>query len=204
MPTVGSFFFLAATILSMPPAPEVEVKLRVSDLNALSRKLSASGFKLITARTHELNTLYDFPDGRLRSRGEILRIRRYGHKWTLTHKGKGNTGKHKSRMETETQVEDGEALAHIFESLGLARSFRYEKYRAEWTDGEGHVVLDETPIGNIAELEGTPEWIDRTAARLEIKESEYITLSYGQMFSEWRTKTGSRAREMTWAEIEKT
>src|SRR5690242_9293352 len=89
--------------LSMPPAPEVEVKLRISDLNALTEKLTASGFKLLTPRTHELNTLYDFADGRLRSRGEILRIRKYGEKWTLTHKTRGKTGKHKSRMETETQ-----------------------------------------------------------------------------------------------------
>src|SRR6476661_2162824 len=137
------------------PVQEVEVKLRVSDLDALSHKLAVSGFKLLTSRTHEMNTLYDFPDGRLRSRGEILRIRKYGETWTLTHKSKGNAGKHKSRMETETQIADGEALAHMLESLGVTPAFRYEKYRAEFSDGEGHVVLDETPIGDIAELEGT-------------------------------------------------
>ncbi|HVH89324.1 MAG TPA: class IV adenylate cyclase [Terriglobales bacterium] len=196
-----SAFFRAATILPMPPAQEIEVKLRVADVEALTRKLASSGFKLLTPRTHEMNTLYDFSDGRLRRRGEVLRIRKYGEKWTVTHKSKGSAGKHKSRMETETQVEDGEALADIFESLELNPSFRYEKYRAEWSDGQGHIVLDETPIGYIAELEGTAEWIDRTAARLEIKESEYITMSYAQMFSEWRAKSGSKAREMTWAEI---
>jgi len=185
----------------MPPAQEVEVKLRISDLDALTRKLTASGFKRITPRTHEMNTLYDFAGGNLRARGEILRIRKYGDSWTVTHKTKGGVGKHKSRVETETQIEDGEALAHIFGALGLLPSFRYEKYRAEWSDGEGHVVLDETPIGNIAELEGSPEWIDRTAARLGIKESEYITQSYAQMFVAWCDRTHSRAREMTWAEI---
>jgi adenylate cyclase, class 2 len=184
------------------PAQEVEVKLRVNDLNTLTRKLTASGFKLHTPRTHEMNTLYDFPDRQLRARGEVLRIRKYGEKWTLTHKSKGNSGKHKSRVETETQMQDGEALAHVFAALGLTPSFRYEKYRAEWSDGEGHAVLDETPIGNIAELEGEPAWIDRTAAKLGIKESEYITLSYAQMFNEWRTTTGSKATEMTWNEIE--
>jgi adenylate cyclase class 2 len=185
------------------PAEEVEVKVRIGDVSELSRKLSAAGFRLITPRTHEMNTLYDFSDGRLRARGEVLRIRKYGSKWTLTHKSKGNTGKHKSRVETETELADGEALAHIFEAIGLAPSFRYEKYRAEWSDGEGHVVIDETPIGNIAELEGSPVWIDRTAEILAINESEYITASYAQMFGEWRLKTGSKAREMTWAETGK-
>jgi adenylate cyclase class 2 len=187
----------------MPPAQEVEIKLVVSDLTALARKLTASGFKLVTPPTHEMNTLYDFPGEPLRARGEVLRIRKYGEMWSLTHKTKGNAGKHKSRMETETKIEDGEALTQIFESLGLSPSFRYEKNRAEWSDGEGHVVLDETPIGNIAELEGTPEWIDRTAKKLSIKESEYITQSYAQMFYAWREKTGSKAREMTWAQIGK-
>ncbi len=49
--------------------------------------------------------------------------------------------------------------------LALRRSFVYEKFRAEWSDGEGHVVLDHTPIGDIAEIEGKSRWIDRTAAR---------------------------------------
>ena len=187
----------------MAPAQEVEVKLQLSDLAALARKLTASGFKLVTPRVHEMNTLYDFAGEPLRARGEVLRIRKYGDQWTLTHKTKGSAGKHKSRMETETKVEDGEALAQIFESLGLSPSFRYEKYRAEWGDGEGHVVLDETPIGNIAELEGAPEWIDRTAKRLGIQESEYITQSYAQMFYAWKQKTGSKAKEMTWSEIGK-
>jgi adenylate cyclase class 2 len=180
---------------------EVEVKLRVPDLNKLAHKLTACGFKLITPRTHEMNTLYDFSDGRLRSRGEVLRIRKYGDNWTLTHKTKGSVAKHKSRMETETVVEDGEALGHIFESLGLRPSFRYEKYRTEWGDGEGEVVVDETPIGNIVELEGTADWIDQTAAKLNVPESEYITQSYAQMFYAWREQTGSKALEMTWAAI---
>ncbi len=182
------------------PAEEVEIKVRVDDLDELSRKLTAAGFRRVTPRTHEMNTLYDFNDGRLRARGEVLRIRKYGSKWTLTHKTKGNAGKHKSRVETETEVGDGEALAHVFEAIGLTPSFRYEKYRAEWSDGEGHVVIDETPIGNITELEGSPAWIDRTARLLAIKEAEYMTASYAQMFAEWKVKTGSKAREMTWAE----
>ena len=187
----------------MPPAQEVEVKLHVGDLAALARKLSSSGFKLVTPRTHEMNTLYDFSGAPLRARGEVLRIRKYGEKWSVTHKTKGNSGKHKSRMETETKLEDGEALAQIFASVGLSPSFRYEKYRAEWSDGEGHVVLDETPIGNIAELEGAPEWIDQAAKQLGIKESEYITQSYAQMFYAWKEKTGSKAKEMTWKEVGK-
>src|SRR6478672_6374483 len=149
-------------------ANEVEIKFRVNDLHELQRKLKAAGFSLQTPRTHELNTLYDLPTKQLRKRGEVLRLRQYGGKWKLTHKGKAIDGRHKKRAETETTVENGLKMDAILRSLGFGPSFRYEKFRAEWTDGKGHVVLDETPIGNVAEIEGKPRWIDATARRLGI------------------------------------
>src|SRR5262249_2359399 len=135
----------------MASEAEVEVKVHIENLATLTDKLRKNGFHLVTPRTHEMNTLYDTRDSALRRSGEVLRIRKYGETWKVTHKAKGNAGKHKTRMETETKLQDGEALAKIFGSIGLIPSFRYEKFRTEWSDGTGHVVLDETPIGNIAE-----------------------------------------------------
>ena len=98
----------------------------------------------------------------------MLRLRKYGETWTLTHKAKSKAGRHKVRVERETQVENGQQMDAILRALGFAPNFRYEKYRAEWSDGKGHVVLDETPIGNFGEIEGPPRWIDRTARALGI------------------------------------
>ena len=180
---------------------EVEIKFQVSDLAAQEAKLRAAGFRERTARTHEMNVLYDFEGRPLRGRGELLRLRKYGETWKLTHKGPGTVGKHKSRVETETKVADGEKLEHILRALGLSEVFRYEKYRSEWTDGAGEVVLDETPIGNLAEIEGAPEWIDRVAATLGVSERDYITASYAQLFEQWKARTGSRAEQMTFAAV---
>jgi len=182
-------------------AQEVEIKFRVADAKALARRLRASGFRLVTRRTHEMNILYDLPGQPLRQRGEILRLRKYGKRWTLTHKSKGTARRHKSRKELETEVADGASLDGILRALGLSPSFRYEKFRSEWTDGRGQVVIDETPIGTVAEIEGRPRWIDRTARRLGIPSRDYITLSYGAMFEEWKQRTGSAAREMTFAAV---
>jgi adenylate cyclase class 2 len=102
-------------------------------------------------------------------------------------------------VETETEVGDGAAIEQIFLSLGLTPAFRYEKWRAEWTDGEGHCVVDETPIGNYAELEGPPEWIDRAAARLGVDQAQYLTLSYGRLFEEWRGANNPAAEHLTFA-----
>src|SRR5512146_2996065 len=135
-------------------AKEVEIKFRIDDAAELRRRVRRAGFRAVTPRTWEDNQLYDFPGNRLRARGELLRLRNYGGAWTLTHKAKGTQGRHKQREETETQVEDGKALAKVLLRLGLAPSFRYEKYRSEYSDRQGHVVLDETPIGDFGEIEG--------------------------------------------------
>jgi adenylate cyclase, class 2 len=186
-------------------AMETEVKIRVPDRDALARKLPPLGFTRVTARALERNTLYDTPDRRLRNSRQILRIRQYGSKWVITHKsvpgGLTQEGRHKKRVETETVVEDGPVLAKVFEALGFSPVFIYEKWREEWTDGQGHCVLDETPLGVYAELEGPSDWIDTTAQQLGIPESDFITLSYGRIFESWRDETGSKAQNFTFAEI---
>src|SRR5262249_28114119 len=140
------------------------------------------------------------PGQPLRKRGELLRIRKYGAAWRVTHKSKGKVGRHKSRVEIETGIEDGKRLAAIFSALGLGPTFAYEKFRAEWSDGAGHVVVDETPIGIFAEIEGPPRWIEKTARTLGIGHDQYITLNYASLFQMWKMKTGSRARNMTFKE----
>jgi adenylate cyclase, class 2 len=184
---------------------ETEIKFRVDDLAGLSQRLKAAGFTLETPRSFESNVLYDTPDRQLRTRTEILRIRSYAGRWALTHKRLPDAGPgedtHKHRIETETQISDGDALAQVFLSIGLVAAFRYEKWRTEWSDGVGHCVIDETPIGNYAELEGSPGWIDRTAARLGIDPSQYLTLSYGRLFDLWRQQHNSAAQDLTFAAV---
>ena len=180
---------------------ETEIKFRVEDVAGFAARLRAAGFHEETPRAFERNVLFDTPDRQMRARTEILRIRSYGGRWTVTHKRIPDTGvgedRHKHRVETETEVADGEALAEVFRSLGLVEAFRYEKWRAEWTDGAGHCVVDETPIGNFAELEGTAEWIDGAAARLGVAAGDYLTLSYGRLFDQWREMHHSTATDLT-------
>jgi adenylate cyclase class 2 len=184
---------------------ETEVKFRVDDLAGMSRRLEAAGFTMQTPRSFESNVLYDTADRQMRARTEIVRIRSYAGLWVLTHKRLPDSGPgedtHKHRIETETVVSDGDALAQVFRSLGLLPAFRYEKWRTEWQDGEGHCVVDETPIGNFAELEGPDDWIDRSAARLGVQPGDYITLSYGRLFDQWRLDHASAAQDLTFAAI---
>jgi adenylate cyclase class 2 len=187
----------------MASSKEIEIKFRVDSISAVARRLRAAGFRQLTPRTREQNTLYDLPGRVLQKRGEVLRLRKYGNEWLLTHKAKGKITRHKSRVETETRVADGRKLERILESLGYEPAFRYEKFRAEWYDGNGHVVLDETPIGSFGEIEGPARWIDRTAKLIGIRPDVYITQSYVELFFTWKRHTRSESKEMTFQAIRK-
>jgi adenylate cyclase, class 2 len=192
-------------------AHEIELKLPVSDPAALQSRLPQLGFHLDTPRTFEHNTLYDTPSRDLRAKRELLRLRHYGTIWTVTHKRPGDepadATRYKVRVETETTVADGRALAAIFEQLGYTAAFVYEKFRTEWshvdpiTNTAVHLVIDETPIGNYAELEGPPDWIDKTLAELNIDHATCLIDSYGKLFLDWKQRTGSPAENLTFAEI---
>jgi adenylate cyclase class 2 len=210
---------------------EIELKFPIDDLARLQSRLPLLGFQLDTPRTFEQNTLYDTPDRSLRRTTQILRIRRYGDVWTVTHKRMPNNSsedddmRYKIRIETETRVEDGPALAAIFEQIGYSAVFRYQKFRTEWSHTtppsiQGplfnnarlppevahlyqprHLVIDETPIGDFAELEGPPAWIDQTLATLAIDPATCLTDSYGRLFLAWKERTGSPAENLTFDEI---
>jgi adenylate cyclase class 2 len=186
-------------------AIETEIKFRVSDQPQLESQLASLGFRLITPRSFESNTLFDTPGRDLRLKRELVRIRNYAGHWLLTHKRVPDSGigedRHKHRVETETDLSDGAALADVFAAIGLFPVFRYEKWRTEWADEIGHCVVDETPIGTFAELEGPADWIDRVASQLGIAAEDQLTVSYGRLFDQWRESTGSSAQDLTFAAI---
>ncbi|WP_348270107.1 class IV adenylate cyclase [Edaphobacter paludis] len=187
---------------------EIELKFPLSDPAALQARLPQLGFRLDTPRTFEHNTLYDTATRDLRAQTQLLRIRQYGDLCTVTHKRMPDQTpsetRYKVRIETETTVADGHALSEIFQQLGYVPVFTYEKFRTEWshtTEKSAHLVIDETPIGNYVELEGPPEWIDRTIAELNIDPATCLTDSYGKLFLDWKQRTGSSAEHLTFAAI---
>lgn len=187
----------------MPGSNEIEIKFKVENISRLTARLSQLGLRQISPRTHEMNVLFDLPGQPLRNRGELLRLRKYGESWVLTHKAKAKDsgGPHKVRIETETRVENGDKMEGILRALRFEPTFRYEKFREEWEGAKGHVVVDETPIGNFAEIEGPPEWIDSMALDLGIEHSDYITQTYAGLFFAWKQATGSSASEMTFSDV---
>jgi adenylate cyclase class 2 len=212
---------------------ETEIKLRVTDVSALRRRLQQLKARQISPRTHEFNTLYDTPKKNLSRRGQLIRVRveqpasaasqkRHAAptEAKLTYKGpaqaKSNKplaldrpkkkGRYKVREECEVTMSDGKQMRRILTALGLRPSFRYEKFRTTFAlQGQRNLKLefDETPIGTFLELEGSPSAINRVARLLGYAYSQYITQTYGALYIADSRRHGSKPSDMLFSTTKK-
>ncbi len=158
---------------------EIEIKLKVDDLDKEIEKIQHLGATLVHSFEFEDNLIFDFNDRSLKNRDTVLRIRAHGDKYTTTLKEKvSEEPEYKIRSEIEMDIDNPDSLKKIFQSLGLQIVYRYQKYRAEYHLGDLHICCDKTPIGHFLELEGKKEDIDRTALSLGYSKSDYISISY--------------------------
>src|ERR1700688_1506022 len=191
-------------------ARETEIKLRIIDVRAFHRALKRIGARPAgpgSSKVHEVNVIFDTPDGGLAKHGQLLRIRTEtpqasGKKAApprviLTFKqptvrGVDDEGsRFKVRDETEVEFADAAPLIKILEGLGLRGWFTYEKYRTTWKFGAAArraadllIEVDETPVGTYVELEGPPEAIDRAAEELGYARKDYLLKNYLTLYAE--------------------
>ena len=93
--------------------------------------------------------------------------------------------RYKERQELEIEFQPAEGLEVILRALGFRAGFHYEKFRTEYRLTklkDLHLDLDETPIGDYLELEGSPAAIDRAAKLLGFKAGDYITATYWDLY----------------------
>jgi adenylate cyclase, class 2 len=182
---------------------EIEIKLRLPDkLGKIRQALHDLGFRITKHRALESNVLFDNSKRTLRRLGKLIRVRKMGPGTVLTYKGPSQPGKYKKRQEIEIDLRDAAGLDEILTHIGYHPVFRYEKFRAEYArpSNAGKVLLDETPIGNYLEIEGSPRWIDQTARLLGFAHSDYITRSYGYLYLAYCRERRTRPKNMLFTE----
>lgn len=177
---------------------ETEAKFRLGDRAAFENRLLELG-ATPGPLEEETNVLHDTKLGRLARAGSALRIRTVNGRGLLTWKGKAAFFSGiKSRVELETEVADPRRLTEILAALGFRPAFTYEKRRTPWRFDESRplVVIDETPIGLFAEIEGAVESVRSLARELGVSESEFLTGSYVALYLEARRKDPSLPPDM--------
>ena len=188
---------------------EIEVKIAVTSV-ARARKILREGkFEAEGSRVFERNLVLDNAQGNLKRKGLLLRLRTTGKggkpvEALCTFKGPARETRthHKIRIELEFMASDSDECLAVFAGIGFHPSFRYDKFRTKFSrrgrgaGKQGHIVLDETPIGVFLELEGPGAWIDRTAKNLGFSQDDYITMSYARLWEKWREEHSIPAGDM--------
>ncbi|HET8799032.1 MAG TPA: class IV adenylate cyclase [Thermoanaerobaculia bacterium] len=167
-------------------AQEIEIKFALKDRRALVQKLREIGAQRLYEETFEDNIVLD-RRGELRTRGALLRVRKFGRYAIATFKGPmAFEGGVKSREEVQTAVESFELAIQLFDALGFKPVFRYQKYREVWRIRDVEVVLDRTPIGDYFEIEGALDVIRSVATELGMNVEQGIRQSYADLYRQYR------------------
>src|SRR4051794_24260234 len=163
-------------------AQEIEVKFALKDRNELVRKLHDIGGQRLYPETFEDNIVLD-RRGELRTKGSLLRVRKFGKYSIATYKGPMSIeGGVKSREEVQTGVESFERAIQMFDALGYKPVFRYQKFREVWRINEVEVVLDRTPIGDYFEIEGPMDVIRTVSTELGMNLDQGLRQSYADLY----------------------
>jgi adenylate cyclase, class 2 len=178
---------------------ETEIKVEIENVAGFCLQLHGLNSKVLAERHFEDNYLLDFPDWKLKNSQCLLRVRFARGCGFLTFKGPPRPESiFKIRDELETKLEDGTTMLQVLERIGMTVCFRYQKYRREFALDQVHVAVDETPIGNYVEFEGTEDAIRALAGKMGIGESRFLRLSYYSLYVKYCQRTGEVPRFMVY------
>ncbi|HQR45510.1 MAG TPA: class IV adenylate cyclase [Thermoanaerobaculia bacterium] len=182
---------------------ETEVKFRLSERAAFELKLLSLGARC-EGRERERNVLFDDAGFSLRKRGNALRLRTTEKGALLTYKGKASLLRGvKTRLELESGVSAPDRVSALLVELGFAPRFTYDKRRTTWrftNPDRPVVVVDETPLGLFAELEGEDRAVRELAEELGIPEGDFIPESYAALWMKAREENPSLPLDMVFPE----
>ena len=177
-------------------AQEIETKFPLRDRKTLVQKLHDIGAQRLYPETFEDNMVLD-RRGELRTKGALLRVRKFGRYALATFKGplafEGNV---KTRDEVQTGVESFELAIQLFDALGYKPVFRYQKFREVWRVRDVEVVLDRTPIGDYFEIEGALDVIRVVADELGMNMDHGLRQTYAELYRQARRTRGDLPEHM--------
>lgn len=177
---------------------ETEVKFYVRNLKKMEMRLLELKALLIQPRVHEINFRYDLPDGSLRAKGQVLRLR-YDTNAILTYKGPSAiTDGVWSRTELESTIGDLKTTQRILEALGYIQIFIYEKYRTVYKIHDCRIMLDELPYGDFVEIEGSDAAsIRKIVLHIGLDFESAVSAGYARIFENYNSKYGFPPSDLT-------
>lgn len=155
---------------------EIEIKVRVPDLQPIRERILASGAPLLGEGV-EFDAYYNSPERNFAESDEALRLRKADDYALLTYKGpKIGAGSFKAREELNIRVESLETMDTLLQRIGFQKTAAVRKYRESYRIGQATVTLDNVDdLGTFAEIEAAASLSQDEAE----KEIERIAQEYG-------------------------
>lgn len=134
---------------------EVEIKIRIADVESLIKQLESQGCKLSEALTQE-DVVYipnEIPGVPAPAGTNVLRIRKQGGKTIFTLK-QSSAGNHLAKLEHEVEIENGQEMERIIMLLGFKEIARTTKTRRKCKLADYEICVDRVDeLGDFLEME---------------------------------------------------
>lgn len=161
---------------------EIEVKFFIAEPDALRQKLTGMG-AVCRSAGFEKNLILDTVEGRLRTRGQLLRLRQDAGV-SLTFKAPtAPDDQYKVYAETNIELRDAAAMQHVLAQLGYHPVRTYEKWRETYILDEACLCIDRMPFGVFLEIEAPGGRIRTLADRLGLPWRQRILQNYLGLFA---------------------
>lgn len=176
---------------------EVEIKIKIDDLQELDRKLRSIGAECIEEH-EEIDTYYQHPCRDFRETDEALRVRIRNSNVKLTYKGPKLSTMMKTRKEFEVSVSDFKNIDAMLKALGFKEVAKIRKHRRFFIYNDFKITLDSVnELGYYIEVEKTivsgedldkaEEEIRSFITKIGLRPEESILKSYLELYLERRT-----------------
>ncbi len=171
---------------------EIEIKMKVDDLDAIERRVIDAGGEFV-ADMLEKNTYFDSRDRAFTGADQGLRIRQeFGasdgslRQTVMTYKGPREPGLTKKREEIEFALDHAEAATEILERLGFGISLAFEKSRKRYRLADCIIELDILEaLGRFVEIEGpSDESVLAMRDRLGLADFEVVSKGYAALVAQ--------------------
>ena len=152
---------------------EIEVKILEVNRKEVVSKLEKLG-GIISFDAEMTAWFFDTKENEIKTRGDVLRLRKEGDESVLTYKKHLSRGEAKIMEEIETKVADAEAMKNFLLASGFELVKQTRKFRIQYDLPEAHVVIDNYQD----ELGAIPEFIEVEAHNIERLKEVVEALGY--------------------------
>jgi predicted adenylyl cyclase CyaB len=168
---------------------EIEVKFKIQNIKRLQKALKQIEAKRKNKILQE-DISFDNRKNILTKANILLRLRKTDDEICLTFKLPSKKARFKEEEEIEIKVDNSENTKEILRILGFYPKGELKKLREEWDYKNSKILIDQSPLGKILEIEGSKKEIEEIIKLLNLNSKKRITKTYYEVYKDYCKEKG--------------